>query len=59
VALAKELPAKPTVTLKLPLLHGSPKSDFKYTLNMENDSGREHRRRGAIEFRNLVHRSLW
>ena len=40
VALAKELPAKLTVTSKLPELRGSPKSNFEYTLNIKNDSGR-------------------
>ena len=40
VALAKELPAKLTVTSKLPALRGSPKSNFEYTLNVKNDSGR-------------------
>jgi hypothetical protein len=32
VSLAKELPAKLTVTTKLPELRGSPKSNFEYTL---------------------------
>jgi uncharacterized membrane protein len=40
VSLAKELPAKLTVTSKLPSLRGSPKSSFEYTLNIKNDSGR-------------------
>jgi len=40
VALAKELPAKLTVTSKLPSLRGSPKSNFEYTLSIKNDSGR-------------------
>src|SRR5665213_3095517 len=40
VALAKELPAKLTVNSKLPSLRGSPKSNFEYTLNIKNDSGR-------------------
>jgi uncharacterized membrane protein len=40
VALAKELPAKLTVTSKLPSLRGSPKSNFEYALNIKNDSGR-------------------
>jgi uncharacterized membrane protein len=40
VALAQELPAKLTVTSKLPSLRGSPKSNFEYTLNIKNDSGR-------------------
>jgi uncharacterized membrane protein len=39
-ALAKELPAKLIVTSKLPSLRGSPKSNFGYTLNIKNDSGR-------------------
>jgi uncharacterized membrane protein len=40
VALAKELPAKLTVTSKLPSLRGSPKSNFEYSLTIKNDSGR-------------------
>jgi uncharacterized membrane protein len=40
VALAKELPAKLTVSSKLPELRGSPKSNFEYTLTIKNDSGR-------------------
>jgi uncharacterized membrane protein len=40
VALAKELPAKLTVTSQLPELRGSPKSNFEYTLTVKNDSGR-------------------
>src|SRR6202521_590578 len=40
VALAKELPAKLTVTSKLPSLRGSQKSNFEFTLNVKNDSGR-------------------
>jgi uncharacterized membrane protein len=40
VALAKELPAKLTVTSKLPSLRGSPKSNFEYTLTIKNDAGR-------------------
>jgi len=40
VALAKELPAKLTVTSKPPSLRGSPKSNFEYTLTIKNDSGR-------------------
>lgn len=40
VSLAKELPAKLTVTSKLPSLRGSPKSNFEFTLNIKNDSGR-------------------
>jgi len=40
IALAKELPAKLTVTSKLPSLRGSPKSNFEYTLTIKNDSGR-------------------
>jgi uncharacterized membrane protein len=40
IALAKELPAKLTVTSKLPSLRGSSKSNFEYTLNIKNDSGR-------------------
>ncbi len=40
VSLAKELPAKLTLTTKLPELRGSPKSNFEYTLTIKNDSGR-------------------
>jgi uncharacterized membrane protein len=40
VALAKELPAKLSVSSKLPSLRGSPKSNFEYTLTIKNDSGR-------------------
>jgi uncharacterized membrane protein len=40
ISLAKELPAKLTVTTKLPELRGSPKSNFEYTLTIKNDSGR-------------------
>ena len=40
VALAKELPAKLSVTSQLPSLRGSPKSNFEYTLTIKNDSGR-------------------
>jgi uncharacterized membrane protein len=40
VSLAKELPAKLTVTTKLPDLRGSPKSNFEYTLTIKNDAGR-------------------
>ena len=40
VALAKELPAKLSVTSQLPSLRGSPKSNFEYTLSIKNDSGR-------------------
>ncbi|WP_407166191.1 NEW3 domain-containing protein [Bradyrhizobium sp. ORS 111] len=40
VALAKELPAKLSVSSKLPELRGSPKSNFDYTLTIKNDSGR-------------------
>jgi uncharacterized membrane protein len=40
VSLAKELPAKLSLTTKLPELRGSPKSNFEYTLTIKNDSGR-------------------
>jgi uncharacterized membrane protein len=40
VSLAKELPAKLTVTSQLPSLRGSPKSNFEYALSIKNDSGR-------------------
>jgi uncharacterized membrane protein len=40
VSLAKELPAKLSVTTKLPELRGSPKSNFEYTFTIKNDSGR-------------------
>jgi uncharacterized membrane protein len=41
VSLAKELPAKLSLTTKLPELRGSPKSNFEYTLTIKNDSGRD------------------
>jgi uncharacterized membrane protein len=41
VSLAKELPAKLTVTPQLPSLRGSPKSNFEYTLSIKNDAGRD------------------
>ena len=41
ISLAKELPAKLTVTSQLPSLRGSPKSNFEYTLSIKNDSGRD------------------
>jgi uncharacterized membrane protein len=40
VALAKELPAKLSVSSKLPSLRGSPKSNFEYQITIKNDSGR-------------------
>lgn len=41
VSLAKELPAKLSVSSTLPSLRGSPKSNFEYTLAIKNDSGRD------------------
>jgi uncharacterized membrane protein len=41
ISLAKELPAKLTVTSQLPSLRGSPKSNFEYALSIKNDSGRD------------------
>jgi uncharacterized membrane protein len=40
VSLAKELPAKLTLTPQLPALRGTPKSSFDYTVAIKNDSGR-------------------
>ena len=40
INLAKELPAKLTLTPQLPSLRGSPKTSFDYTLSIKNDSGR-------------------
>lgn len=40
VNLAKELPAKLTVTPSLPSLRGTPKSSFDYSISVKNDSGR-------------------
>src|SRR5215831_15397815 len=40
VNLAKELPAKLTLTPSLPSLRGTPKSSFDYTVSVKNDSGR-------------------
>ncbi len=41
VTLAKELPAKLTLSSKLPELRGSTKSDFSYTFTIKNDSGKK------------------
>ncbi|MBV9560091.1 MAG: hypothetical protein JOY90_06470 [Bradyrhizobium sp.] len=41
VSLAKELPAKLSVTAQLPSLRGTPKSNFEYTLSIKNDAGRD------------------
>ena len=41
VALAKELPAKLTLTPQLPSLRGSARSNFEYMLDLKNDSGRD------------------
>jgi uncharacterized membrane protein len=40
VNLAKELPAKLTLSPQLPSLRGTPKSSFDYTVGIKNDSGR-------------------
>jgi uncharacterized membrane protein len=40
ITLAKELPAKLTLTPQLPALRGTPKSSFDYTVSVKNDSGR-------------------
>ena len=40
VNLAKELPAKLTLSPQLPSLRGTPKSSFDYTVSVKNDSGR-------------------
>lgn len=40
INLAKELPAKLTLTPSLPSLRGTPKSSFDYTVSVKNDSGR-------------------
>jgi uncharacterized membrane protein len=41
VTLAKDLPAKLTLTPQLPELRGTSKSSFEYTLNVKNDSGKK------------------
>ncbi len=41
VTLAKELPAKLTVTPQLPELRGTSKSNFEYQLSIKNDSGKK------------------
>lgn len=41
VTLAKELPAKLTLTPQLPELRGSARSSFEYTLSVKNDSGKK------------------
>ena len=40
INLAKELPAKLTLTPSLPALRGTPKSSFDYSVSVKNDSGR-------------------
>jgi uncharacterized membrane protein len=40
INLAKELPAKLTLSPQLPSLRGTPKSSFDYTVSVKNDSGR-------------------
>ncbi|MBI1204823.1 MAG: hypothetical protein GC182_20160 [Rhodopseudomonas sp.] len=41
VTLAKQLPAKLSVSSQLPELRGSSKSDFEYTFTIKNDSGQK------------------
>ncbi len=41
VTLAKDLPAKLTLTPQLPELRGNPKSSFEYQLSIKNDSGKK------------------
>jgi len=41
VTLAKDLPAKLTVTPQLPELRGTSRSSFEYDLNIKNDSGKK------------------
>jgi uncharacterized membrane protein len=41
VNLAKQLPAKLTITPQLPELRGNASSDFSYTLTVKNDSGKK------------------
>jgi uncharacterized membrane protein len=41
VTLAKDLPAKLSVTPQLPQLRGTSKSSFEYTLSIKNDSGKK------------------
>jgi len=41
VTLAKDLPAKLTLTPQLPDLRGTSKSSFEYQLNIKNDSGKK------------------
>jgi uncharacterized membrane protein len=41
VTLAKELPAKLTLTPQLPELRGSTRSTFEYTMTIKNDSGKK------------------
>jgi uncharacterized membrane protein len=40
VTLAKDLPAKLTLTPQLPALRGSPRSSFEFQFSIKNDSGR-------------------
>jgi uncharacterized membrane protein len=41
VMLAKDLPAKLTLTPQLPELRGNPRSSFEYQLSIKNDSGKK------------------
>ena len=41
ISLAKELPAKLTLSPQLPELRGSSRSSFEYTLTIKNDSGKK------------------
>ncbi|MGB6538394.1 MAG: NEW3 domain-containing protein [Xanthobacteraceae bacterium] len=41
VTLAKDLPAKLSVTAQLPELRGTSRSSFEYTLSIKNDSGKK------------------
>ena len=62
VTLAKDLPAKLTLTPQLPQLRGTSKSSFEFQLAIKNDSGKklhgEPCRPGAAEFRCHVHRAI-
>ena len=62
VTLAKDLPAKLTLTPQLPELRGTSRSSFEYQLGIKNDSGKKLTvslvRPGAAEFRCFVHREL-
>ena len=62
MTLAKDLPAKLSVTPQLPELRGTSNSSFEYQLNIKNDSGKKLTvspvGASAEEFRYHLHRAV-